>query len=130
MATATPTDTSATHITDQGAPTTAALEPAPVRSSAATATKIKASTRAGGQKKPSSPPALPRSPQRSLLMPATFLFLVSAPAVFSLSVASQALSPWILLVYLFLVWALGITLAFLGRRGPRTNSKSGRSRRV
>ncbi len=76
------------------------------------------------------PPALPRSPQRSLLMPAIFLFLVSSPAVYSLHTASQELSPWILLAYLFVVWAAGIFLAFRGRRGLRSSSKSGWSSRV
>ncbi len=76
------------------------------------------------------PPPLPRSPQRSLLMPAIFLFLVSAPAVYTLSAATHGLSPWVLVTYLFLIWALAIVAAFFGRRGPKSDSKIGWSSRV
>lgn len=76
------------------------------------------------------PQPLPRAPQRSLLLPAAFLFAVSAPALYTLSAATQHLSPWILIAYLFFVWAAGIALAFWRRRGLRPNSKTGWSARV
>lgn len=76
------------------------------------------------------PLPLPRAPQRSLLLPAAFLFAVSAPALYTLSAATQHLSPWILIAYLFFVWAAGIALAFWRRRGLRPDSKTGWSARV